>query len=86
MRDKLLLAEQDIAANKSAWAGVVKQIDEVKNELLAKIDSLSRAEGETKAAIAKWQPYLNAAAWVITGAAEILLSMLVSGKLSIAIH
>src|SRR6266516_1638931 len=75
LRDRLLLAEEDIKSNKAAWEKVDRKLDEQTKTLS---DKISTSQGF----INKWQPYLNAATWLITGAATILLSMLLSGKLA----
>jgi len=81
LRDRVLLAEEDIKRNREAYDKVMTLIETKTKELSEQIGGVSKKEGETSGIIAKWRPYIDALTWVITGAAGILLMMLLTGQL-----
>lgn len=100
MKEKITLAQYNIEANKQAYQQVHETINsledrfgkaltEAVNRLEYKIDSKFKeiqeeAEAQ-KSFVEKFRPLLSALSWIITGAATIILSMILTGKLHIGL-
>ena len=73
MKAKMVLAEENIKANKEAFLSLEKKIDDG-------FASLARKEDENKTAIQKIQPYINFFAWLVAVAGPIIISLIINGK------
>lgn len=98
MRDRILLAEENIEANKKSFekldrhiveleANLKKTLQEafieVTNDFTQKLQGVVTDNQAQKAFVSKWQPYLNVLAWLVTGAGGILLMLFMTGQLSL---
>ena len=75
LKDRLLLAENDIKLNKEAWEKVDKAIADLRNDIVA-----------NRATLGKWQPYMNVIAWLVAGAGSILLAQILTGHWQIVVR
>ena len=95
LRDRLILAENDIKLNKDAWQKTERSLEamntainttiqesytELQKEFTRKMDDLIVASRTQQTWINKVQPYFNVIAWLVTAAAGIILSQVLSGK------
>lgn len=98
MRDRILLAEENIEANKKSFEKLDKHLadlsvnlnktlqdsfTEVTNDFTAKINGVATDIQTQKAFVSKWQPYLNVLAWLVTGAGGIVLMLFLTGQIQI---
>lgn len=98
MRDRILLAEENIEANKKSFEKLDKHIadlsvnlnktlqesfTEVTNNFTEKINGVAAEIQTQKAFVSKWQPYLNVLAWLVTGAGGIVLMLFLTGQIQL---
>lgn len=98
MRDRILLAEENIEANKKSFEKLDKHLaelsvnlnntlqeafTEVTNDFTSKLQGVVADNLANKAFVSKWQPYLNVIAWLVTGAGGILLMLFLTGQITI---
>lgn len=98
MRDRILLAEENIEANKKSFEKLDRHLadlsvnlnktlqdafTEVTNDFTAKINGVMDDIKTQKAFVSKWQPYLNVIAWLITGAGGIVLMLVLTGQIQV---
>jgi hypothetical protein len=98
LRDRILLAEDNIEANKRAFEKLDKHISEIEinvnktlqeaftevtNNFNKKLEGIATEAQTQKNLLAKWQPYMNVIAWLTVGAGGIILTQILTGRLRI---
>jgi archaellum component FlaC len=98
MKERIVLAEEEIKRNKEAWEKVVKQLSEIESRMSTTLreafvelktsftNELAKLSTETqtqKNILTKMQPYVNVISWVVTAGAGIILSLVLTGQWTI---
>lgn len=98
MKERIALAEENINAHKQAWiknAQEMKEMEgrlnktlqeaflEIKNDVTSKFNTLNDAIKTQQTFVAKFQPYLNILAWLVTLVGGWLVIQILGGNLQI---